>query len=329
MPTLLKLEGGTMLGASMSIAFLMCVERGPLESQSILCVESLRRYGGALAASPVFAFAPRRGQGPDDATVRALSDLGASVVAEPLNAEHAAHPTWNKVYAAAWAERELSEEILVFTDSDCVFLGEPAELARGEWQAAAKPVGVARAASAGAGDEAEEWWRRMYQTAGVRSEPFVTTAVDRVRVRAYWNAGLVAARRSAGVFGAWRSALEALVAAGCVHPKPELMDQMSLATALADRHEQVWELPDPYNYPLPQRARLSPQAARLELGELVHAHLHRWAHVAGFLSELEPPLDRGAERYVWLDERLPLEPLQEDSFRRVQQRRLRRSRTQA
>lgn len=310
----------------MSVAFLMCVERGPLEAQACLCAESLRRWGGALAGAPLVAFAPRAGHEPAPVTVEALRELDVRFVAEPLNADHTDHPTWNKVYVAAWAERELEHETLVFTDSDCAFLGEPSELAAGGWLAASKPVGVARAASSGPGDEAEEYWQRMYRTLGVRSQPYVVTAVDRRRVRAYWNAGLVAVRRSAGLFGAWRDSLERLVEAGCVHPKPELMDQLSWAATLADHDREVWELSDPYNYPLPQRARLPAEAARLGLNELVHVHLHRWAHVEGFLADLRPPLDGEEERYRWLDERLPLEPRQQASFRRVQERRLQRSR---
>lgn len=308
----------------MSLAFLMCVERGPLKAQSLLCVESLRRWGGALAGVPVYAFAPRPGREPGRDTVEALRDLGVELVDLPLNQRHAEHPTWNKVFVAAWAERELDHETIVFTDSDCVFLGEPGELAAGEWLAAAKPVGVSRAASTGPGSEAEEWWQRMYRVLGVRSEPYVTTVVDRVRVRAYWNAGLLAARRDAGIFAAWERALERLLEAGCVHPKPELMDQMSWAGAVAGIHERVWSLPDAYNYPLPQRARLPAGASALELDRLVHVHLHRWAHVEGFLAELAPALDADSERRRWLDERLPLEPRLEDSFKRVQAKRLRR-----
>ena len=309
----------------MSMAFLLCVERGPLEAQSRLCVSSLREFGGAHADAPVYAFAPRPGLGPAPETRDALAGLGVELVDEPLNQRHSEHPTWNKVYVSAWAERELDHQTLVFTDSDCVFMNEPSDLASGEWNAAAKPVGVARAASRGPGDgEAEEWWQRLYATVGVSSEPYVTTAVDRVRVRAYWNAGLLATRRAAGLFAAWEAAHERLVDAGCIHPKPELMDQMSWAAALADRHFELWELPDSYNYPLPQRARLPGGASELELDELVHVHLHRWAHVERFLAELEPPLGDSARRR-WLDERLPLEPVRDESFAEVQARRLGRS----
>ncbi len=309
----------------MSMAFLLCVERGPLEAQSLLCVSSLREFGGAHAEAPVYAFAPRPGLGPGAETRAALGRLGVELIDEPLNERHLDHPTWNKVYAAAWAERELDFTTLVFTDSDCAFVNEPSDLATGSWIAAAKPVGVARAASRGPDDgEAEEWWQRLYATAGVSSEPFVFTAVDGVRVRAYWNAGLLAARRAAGLFSAWEAAHERLVGAGCIHAKPELMDQMSWAATIADRHEEVWELSEPYNYPLPQRARLPGAASALELDDLVHVHLHRWAHVEGFLDELLPPL-ADSERRRWLAARLPLKPSRDESFADVQARRAERS----
>ncbi|MGI9019992.1 MAG: hypothetical protein ACR2G3_04700 [Solirubrobacterales bacterium] len=309
----------------MSLAFLLCVERGPLEAQSLLCVSSLREFGGEHADAPVYAFAPRPGLGPQAATREAMAALDVELVDRPLNASHAEHPTWNKVYVAAWAERELDAQRLVFTDSDCAFVAAPSALAGGKWAAAAKPVGVARAASLGPGDgRAEEWWRRLYETLGIAAEPYVTTAVDRVRVRAYWNAGLLAVRREAGIFTAWEGALERLLDAGCVHAKPELMDQMAWAGAVAERHDEVWELPDAYNYPLPQRARLPEPARSLELDDLVHLHLHRWAHVEGFLDEVEPPL-ADSKRRRWLAARLPLEPRSDGSFARVQARRRKRA----
>ena len=39
-------------------AFLLCVEHGRLESEAILLVESLRKWGGSYADAPVYAFAP-------------------------------------------------------------------------------------------------------------------------------------------------------------------------------------------------------------------------------------------------------------------------------
>ena len=46
-----------------------------------------------------------------------------------------------------------------------------------------------------------------YDELGVEARPYVTTIVDRARIRAYWNTGMVAARRSEGLFGEWERAL--------------------------------------------------------------------------------------------------------------------------
>ena len=89
------------------IAFLLCVERGRLETEALLCVESLREFGGACAGAPVYAFAPRPEQKPSPETVAALERLGAKLIAEPMVGRFEEMPTLNKVTVAAWAEREL------------------------------------------------------------------------------------------------------------------------------------------------------------------------------------------------------------------------------
>lgn len=299
------------------LAFLIRVSRGRLEAQSILFAESLRTWTGPLADAALYAFTHPNDR-PDAATLERLEDLGATHVDLPASFPHSSDPKpLNKVYVAAWAERELEHEVLVFSDTDTVFLGEPRELANGRaWVAAARPVGNSRtAASSGPDDPNEEYWRRMYEVVGVRSEPSVTTVVDRVRIRAYWNAGLIAARRTAGVFGAWNEALTRLFEAGCVYRKPLFMDQLAWAAAIADVHERVHVLPATYNYPLPKRRKLPPKMRRLELADLVHVHYHRWGHLPGFLGEVRPPLDPGSERYRWLAERLPLTPTIDGPFR--------------
>ncbi len=297
------------------LAFLIRVAAGNLAAQSELFVESLRAWGGGLREAPVYAFTS-----PDDAPPRAtvdrLADLGATHVELDLTGRRRDPPVLNKVYVCAWAERELDEATLVFSDTDTVVLAEPRELADGDWLAASKPVGSSRAGgSKGPGKRNERYWQRMYRALGVRSEPWVTSVVDRKRIRAYWNTGLVAARRDAGLFGAWEEALERLYAADLVFRKPVLMEQLAWSGVTADIHERVWQLPDAYNYPLPKRRFLPEEMQRLDLDDLVHVHLHKWAHLPGFLEEVLPPLDPDGERYRWLDERLPLEPTIPGPFR--------------
>jgi hypothetical protein len=305
------------LARPMSTAFLLCVERGSLEAQSLLCVESLRAFGGALAEAPVYAFAPRPGSEPAAETIAALRDLGASYVDEPLNEEMGKQPHTNKVFVAAWAEANLEHDVLAFTDSDTVFLAEPAELGAGDWQAAVRPVGSVNKGSTGEGHENEEAWQTLYEVLGVSARPFVETVVERDRIRAYFNAGLVALRRDSGLGTAWRDAtleLRASAVGGRPHYRRQI-DQLSLAGVLADRMDRVKLLPDTYGYPLPKRIKLPAEMQALDLADLVHVHGHRWLHLPGLLREVDPPLDETTEAYRWLDERLPLEPTIEGPFR--------------
>jgi hypothetical protein len=289
------------------------VERGRLETEAILCVESLREFGGACADAPVYAFAPRPGFEPDPATSERLSALGVTSIAEPLVDRFAEHPTFNKVAVSAWAERELDHDILVFTDTDSVFLGEPADLLGGDWVAAVRPVDRRIAGSRGKGKN-EPFWRKMYKELGVKSKPFIETTVGQMRIRAYWNTGLVAARRSAGLFDAWEQALHRLFDAEIVQKRwPQFMDQLSWAGVTADVHDRILVLSAAYNYPLRHRQSISPEATHMDLDEMVHLHYRLWFHMPEALPKVVPPFNPATDRYRWLAERLPIEPLVDEA----------------
>jgi hypothetical protein len=290
-------------------AFLICVEHGRLETEAILLVESLRAWGGGASQAPVYAFAPRRGKEPEPATVERLEALGTTMVAEPLVERFADTPTFNKVAVAAWAERELDHEVLVFSDTDSVFLNEPTELSEGSWLAAVRPVDRRIAGSRGKGKN-EPFWRKMYAELGVRSEPFTQTTVGQMRIRGYWNTGLVAARRSAGLFDAWERALVRLFDAGIVQKRwPQFMDQLSWAGVTADLGDDLRVLSDAYNYPLRHRQALSSEARDLGLDTIVQLHYRLWLHMPDALQKADPPFDPADPRYDWLAERTPLEPI--------------------
>jgi hypothetical protein len=297
------------------VAFLIRVARGKLESQSLLFADSVRAWGGALAGAPVYAFTSPE-DAPSAGTLERLRTLGVTAVELSVDSPYRDPPVMNKVFVSAWAERELDHAVLAFVDSDTVFLDQPRELTLDGWLAAAKPVGNSRTAgSTGPGDPNEPYWQLVYDQLGVRSWPYVTTTVDRARIRAYWNTGLVAARREAGLFQAWEDALVRLFESGCVFKKPVLMEQLAWAGVIADIHDRVLVLPEEYNYPLPKRTLLPPGVRDLELDDLVHVHYHRWGHLPGFLGEVRPPLDTGSERYRWLQERFPLTPTIDGPFR--------------
>jgi hypothetical protein len=179
--------------------------------------------------------------------------------------------------------------------------------------AAMRPVDRRIAGSRGKGKN-EPFWQRMYEAVGVRSEPFVETAVGEVRIRAYWNSGLVAARREAGLFQAWEAALNRLYEEDVVHQRmPQFMDQLSWAAVTADSHERVRILSDTYNYPLRQRGGLDDATRDMDLAEIVHLHYRLFFHLADPLAAVLPPFAEDTPQYRWLAERLPLQPIVEEA----------------
>jgi hypothetical protein len=296
------------------LGFIICVEHGRLETESVLLAESIRRWGGAAAESAIYAFSPRPDFQPAPGTVERLEALGVRHIPESLIPDlPGGLPTFNKVFVSSWAERELDHETLVFTDTDTVLVGEPTALLQGDWAAAARPVDRRIAGSRGKGKN-EPYWRRMYEALGVTEEPFVETAVGQMHIRAYWNSGLLAARRSAGLFVAWERALKTLYDRDLVyHRMPQFMDQLSWAGVTANLRDEMLILPPAYNYPLRQRGGLDDEARDLDLAEIVHVHYRLFFHLPEPLAAVMPPFDPGSDQYAWLDERLPIEPIVDET----------------
>jgi hypothetical protein len=308
-----------------SILFVACVEEGALEQKARLLVHSIRRFGGRWRDAPIHTFAPRAGRAIGDAT-RAIFDAhGVVHHDELLNAGFDDYGVGNKIFASARAEELASEDVVVFLDTDTVILSEPAALALQDGiDAAVRPVEFhrwneppdgdprwqtrhRRASSAGDGDPSDDYWLRMYALCGVDARPFVETSCDRVRIRAYANSGLVAARRTAGLFTQWRRDFLTLADAGH-RPQGDMhyMDQLSLAVTLARAWDRVQLLDGRYNYPLVGRPLLAEPLRSAQLDQLVHVHYNRYFHVDGFLAALEPPLEHDGEVAGWLQQHLPL-----------------------
>jgi hypothetical protein len=188
-------------GGTSEVEFALLVERGPLEAQSLLLVESLRRFGGRHRASPVTAASPRPSRRPSRGTIRALRRLGAEYVALDLAGACPAYPTSWRVHALAVLESRPGPEVIVQLDSDTLFLGDVGPLCVGA-QASARPVDVKGMASTGPGDAFDPYWSALCGLAGVELESlsFVRTTVDGTLVRATHNGGFVAARRANRLF---------------------------------------------------------------------------------------------------------------------------------
>ena len=125
--------------------------------------------------------------------------MGVTHSDRTLNSRHADCPYVNKIMVCATAEETLTEDVIIFLDSDTLVTAEPVELElpRGI-DAAALPVCNRRLASTGPGDPNEEFWQQLYWICGVSNDARVTAVIDGERIRPYFNSGLLAVRRGKG-----------------------------------------------------------------------------------------------------------------------------------
>lgn len=293
-----------------ALAFVACVERGELEKKTLLLCRSIRRFGGRHADAAIYTFQPRAGTTVSRRTAAQLAELGVEHITERLNVRYGHYAIGNKIFASARAEELAGEDVLVFLDSDTVIVNEPRalELADGI-DAAVRPVDMHRSpaepdddadpfwqtrfrrvSSSGPGDPMDDYWLRLYDLLGIEARPFVITTCSHQRIRAYFNSGLVAVRRTAGLFAQWRDDFVRLTEARHIPRNGPLhyMDQVSLAATLT----RVWDrvaIPDGrYNYPLPGRDSLDEPYRSMPLERLVHIHYN--AMFDAVSRWLEPPV---------------------------------------
>jgi hypothetical protein len=296
-----------------TIAFVACVERGELENKAILLCRSIRRFAGAYADAPIYTFQPREGTAISRETALQLADLGVCHSSERLNTDFAHYAIGNKIFASARAEQLASEDVLVFLDTDTVILDEPRAFElRDGIDAAVCPVDFHRSTepesgddpfwlthfrrvgSSGPGDPMDAYWLRMYELLGIEARPFIDTACSGQRIRAYFNSGMIAVRRSAGLFAQWRDDFLTLMTAGHIPRNGPLhyMDQLSLAATLTRVWTRVTVLDRRYNHALPGRDLVREPLRSIGREALVHVHYNSMFDTVA--RWLEPQFAEGA-----------------------------------
>ena len=270
-----------------------CVYPGPLESQVVLLCRSIRRFAGAHRDAPISVFAPL----PVDGRTRARPSSARNV--RPLRERRPELPMANKIFACAALEETCEEDVIVFLDSDSLLVNEPTELELGAGHAVAlRPVNRNAVASTGPGHPLEPFWTGVYELCGVDPPPFVTAAVGGARIRGFWNSGLFAVRRSAGLMAAWRRNFLTLMDARHVPPggKINQLEQVALAATLARVPDAVLVLDGRYNFPLPLREDLDEPLRSARLEDLVHVHYFRSFHEPGCVDAFPPDEVAGGSR---------------------------------
>ena len=291
---------------SIPLAFVVCTEPGRLEKQSQILAASIRKFGGKLKDTPIYSFHPRQGSPVADETIKQFEKLGVKHQQVVLNVKHHDYYLANKPYVCAYAEANIDAEIIVFLDSDKCFFAEPSEFLLPDDYNIGLRVEYGRGiGSTGTQDIQDDYWQELYQTVGVKQERYVVTPIGNKKIRAYWNSGMVAVRRSAGIFQTWLDNFERVMDAG-IMPKQGnyMLEQSSLSATVCALEEKVFTFSPSYSYPLPLHNRLSPEFKLKSFDEIVSIHYFGMFYYRNWQKELDKikNIDKKSAKYEWLRE---------------------------
>jgi hypothetical protein len=286
------------------IAFIICTEPGRLEAQSLMLAESIRNYCGNLKDTPIYSFHPRVGEPIALQTRKAFEDLNVIHQQLPINQEFHDYYLANKPLVCAYAEQNIDAEILVFLDSDKCFFSEPKEfLLPADCNVRMRPEYGQGIGSVGKKDSNEWYWQKLYEVLGVKNEVFVNTPIGNKKIRAYWNSGLVAVRRSAGIFTAWKDNFTKVMHLNINPPQGiYFVEQSLLSVTLCALGENVSHFSDSYSYPLPLHNRLIRSAKLKHWDELVSIHYFNLFYYHDWNSQIKKlkNFNLNSEKYLWL-----------------------------
>jgi hypothetical protein len=240
------------------LAFVTYLHSESQEQAAAMLADSIRRWGGAYANSPVYAVltdAARTGSRLAGKNV----DLVSLSLAEPARS----FPYAAKAYAAAKVEEMTSGTVdtLVWLDPETLLLGPPAayDLSAGA-AAAVAPVSLVNIGQP-PDEPVDDFWRAVYKRCGLDTADIYTveTFVDEKTVRVWLNCGMFSVRPERGLLREWAGILDEFLhdtefLRTCVADAPHriFLHQAVISTLIAaklKRPEIRW-LPKGYNYPL-------------------------------------------------------------------------------
>ncbi len=305
-------------------AIIFCVEKGFLEPQAQLLVESFKRF----AADPdtqLFAYSPRKNFLPGQATCDFLKNHGVVHICDNLNVDFLEYPIANKILACRHFEIKFTEyKSVMFVDTDTVFFNPiDFDLFKTE-KLYLRPTGHKGPGSSGEFDEKDEYWQRVFSLFDLPLPAAeFKTSIHQVEIRPYFNAGLVWVNGLNGFYQQWEqdflmlyeSKLRPVEYVSKDDNNFRCLDQVALAVTATRYQNQLEILPFTYNVHLPFRPMMKGGGNEMVMNEMVHVHYHKWFQHQDFLAHISTKKDTRTDQYKWLQSKLPLEPLIDDEFK--------------
>jgi len=309
----------------MKIAIVICVEKGVLESQAKLLINSVEKFN-SLNNISLIAFSPRKDFIPSADTLGFFKNHNIIHITEDINQQFLDYPIANKVLACEFIEINYPEfDSIIFIDTDTVFINSlSAHLIHSKGHLYLRPVDNKGPGSTGENDENDLFWQNVYRLFGTDlPESNLVTTVRPNTIRPYYNAGFIWANGLPGFFQQWKKDFVKLVNSG-LRPYGyqsrdntdfRCLDQVALSVTAQRYNQNIEILPESYNYPIPFQPLLKDRENHPRFYELIHIHYHKWFQHPGFLDHVTSDEDKKSEQYLWLKEQLPLLPEMKGDFK--------------
>ncbi|MBO3699052.1 hypothetical protein [Roseivirga sp. E12] len=259
-----------------SIAIIICTEPGSLEGMSQLLVKSIRKFGGKLKDAPIYSIQPRNPELLSSKTITVFEECNVQHEYILLNEKYSDYGFANKVMACDYYARHLSEDFLLFLDSDQIVLNDLDDLSNESQMDVCMRVVNLKGIGTDGNDQNASYWRALYELLEVKKRTYTTTGIGRQRIFSYFNAGLIFARRTSELFQQWKTNFEQLMASD-LRPKEGLffVEQSALSATISSMELIVNELPITYNYSPQTHFHLAKSNTQLALDQIHTFHYHR------------------------------------------------------
>ena len=307
----------------MKHAIIFCVEKGLLEQQALLLINSYMKFSYSKNVQ-LFAFSPRQKFQPDQITLDLFKQYNIIHITESLNSEFLDYPIANKILCCEYFESKYSEfNSVVFIDTDTVFLNAFCFDAYTKKGLYLKPVGHKGPGSNGVHDKNDKFWLNIFALFNL-SLPSVSfkTTIKSTLIRGYFNAGLIWSVNLSDFYTQWKKDFLTILDSKIRPPgfiskdgnDFRCLDQVALAVTASRYENELNILPTAYNFHLPFKPIMTKENSS-DFQDLVHVHYHKWFQHPGFLDHITSDEDKKTEQYLWLKEQLPLKPIIDDPFK--------------
>jgi hypothetical protein len=258
-----------------STTFIFGIESGYFESQTILAVECLRRFGGRFANAPILAIRPRFGPDLTQKTLQKLEKLGVQVIQKDMKHPYSWYCYMNKALAAMIAEEYATTEQIIWLDSDTLIVSEPEQL----WLPSNVDFAICstdkNVGTSGPGDKNEAYWQALcdYYKVSIDQLPFVQPEYAQEPVRFRLHSGVYVYRRGLGLGKAFLDACEKMIESRIGYSESLVFpgDDVALAFAVVLLNLRWITLPKFYNFEVIPSSYLY-RRSELSHTKVIHYH---------------------------------------------------------